>query len=257
MLITCSYEGPGHDMVQMIGANVDYRRMEATFHHLNYHPSCTLQNKTATKENILRQVSSMSEYLNKYDGPTEGKTVVFAFSGHGTTKNEREKIYDNNGKMLDLLDDIVRHLVKPMASKAAKIPILFFIDACRGGQRLVEDDGKYVQGLTSCGAGEKSDPTAELEEHYFDHIVDEVYGNYRIDYCTIPYYVSYSMDDGSIWMPKLADKMIEKYDSFQNIAAIVRRNVFKHPVLEKNTKKQQCESVGSLWTGPLCLTRPV
>ena len=254
MLVTCDYIGK--TLKDLPGANIDGDKMRHTFKFLNYDIK---ERKNTTKADITEMIEGVSKKLDEYTGPTENKTVIFAFSGHGTNKGEREQIYDNEGVPLDLLQDVVRHLVKPIHSKAAKIPVLFFIDACRGDQHLVEDthgDIKDVVTENETDLGPKGPPpTVEDVEHYFDKVVDEVYGNYRLDYCTIPAYVSYSTGDGSMWMPNLAEKMVEEYDSFQNVSATVRRMVFQHPVLKKEVKKQQCESVGSLFTGPLYLTK--
>ena len=246
ILVTCDYKGTLH------GTNEDARRMEAVFRHLNYvtgiHNGTAapgrwiLKNENATKDRITRCITEVSNYLESYNGPTEGKTIIFAFSGHGTNVGQCEQIFDNDITPLDILNDIVRHLVKGESCKAAHIPVLFFIDACRGSHELEE----RVVSTT----GKEGGPHAD--EHYFEKVVNEIYGNFRIDYCTIPAYVSYGPDDGSLWMPKLADAIIKKYDSFQNLAAIVRKQVFQ---LDIGVKKQQCESVGSLYSGRLYLTK--
>ena len=72
-----------------------------------------------------------------------------------------------------------------------------------------------------------------------------VQANYRIDYATIPDHVAYAGEYGSKWMPLLARKLRKMDDTLQNIAAVVRGEVFRKHV-------QQCETVDRLH-GPLKL----
>ena len=167
------------------------------------------------------------------------KVIIFAFSGHGCCKGEIEYLYTNDGETVDFQDEIVFPLTKHRGVK--HIPKLFFVDACRGGEIL-----------TKGAAVTAPDEQVAKSNVYFEKGVQHVEGNYYIAYATIPHHVSYASAGGSRWMPKLA-KALTKSDSFQHIAAKVMAEVNR----EVSDKKQQCESVNRLNTGPLYLNKHV
>ena len=109
-------------MSSLHGTNADAREMLKTFEFLNYTVH-QLQNNNATGEEIKKKVLSISKDLKKYDGHMKDKVIVFAFSGHGTNKEENEHIYGNDGVLLCLSDDIIKPLVEVKA--VDKIPKVF------------------------------------------------------------------------------------------------------------------------------------
>ena len=260
ILVTCDYS-PGDQVQELKGTNIDAEAMAETFKKRNF-VIYRFQNKgcvngdekihPATKQNIKDCVREVQAELKAYHKEAENKVVIFAFSGHGTSKKFREYIYDNEGKALSVQDDLVRPLVTHRNKKADKIPILFLLDACRGPEK--------IKGAAAKG---KKGPSDDQVEHYFGGIVDEVYGNYRIDFSTIPGHVSYCVPgEGSVWMPRLAKAMREQNGSFPDIADEVKKEV--HSFVEVKVKeegkvkiieiKQQCDSVCSITSGALYLS---
>ena len=237
ILVTCDYDGTsGLDTLR--GTNEDAKEMEATFNHLNYVVH-QLQNTMATKDGIEALLGEVSDQLANYSGSMTDKVIIFAFSGHGCNESQAEKIYANDGKKLDLMDEIVFNFVQHIP--VAKIPKLFFIDACRGTEILTKGGGGGGGG----GLAAKSDV------QYFTKGVHRVEGNYRIDYSTIPNHVSYAAGVGSLWMPKLARGLKTQLDSFQNIADNVKKEVYD----QLGDIRQQCESVSRLNVGALYLQK--
>ena len=190
--------------------------MKKTFQFLNY-VIYRLQNEAATKANIQALLKEVSNDLQIYDKTnTENKVIAFAFSGHGTSRDKRMKIVTNDGKELDIEDEIVLPLTRHKAVR--EIPKLFFLDACRGSERLrnKKEGGAILV--------PKGDFKLELTEKG----IATSSGNYRIDYATIPGHVSYADDrEGSMWMPVMARALRERNDTVQNIAADVRGAVFE------------------------------
>ena len=123
------------------------------------------------------------------------------------------------------------------------IPKLFFIDACRGTDRLKHKT-----------KGESDDsqkaPDQKAVKEYVEKGFTEVDGNYRMDYATIPDHFAYT---DSKWMILLARALRDDDNSFQNIADEVKRSV--HEDMEHQQYQQQCESENRLNTGALYLQR--
>ena len=215
ILVTCDYWGTSN-FTSIAGLRKDAEEMKKTFHYLHY---VIHQLHNPTKADMQALLLEISDDLQKNPlekKVAENKVIIFAFSGRGSSENSADKIYANDGEVLDLMDEIVFPLTKHAG--VFYVPKLFFIDACRGAQQLM-----------------------------YQHVE----GNYCIEYSTIPCHNSYiTRDHGSVWMPKFAQALRENDDSFQNIVAYVKRGVCK-----KIGEKQQCESVNRLITGPLYLQK--
>ena len=177
ILVTCDHAGtPRKDPLP--GTIKDGEEMIETFKKLCF-PYRHLHNPK--KQDIQAEISKFSCFLSSYQVKVEKdkeKVIIFAFSGHGCSKGQAEKIIANDGQELDIKDEIVNPLTKHMA--VGDIPKLFFIDACRGGCRL-------------------STPKGDKEESYFEKAVSHAAGNIRFDYATIPRHVSHAKESGSIW----------------------------------------------------------
>ena len=220
-MVTCDYEGTSQPLP---GTRVDAEEMEKTFEefHYNIHK---LQNMNASMSGIQSLLGEISDYLQEYEGSVEDKVIVFAFSGHGCNEDGSDQLLANDMGTLNFEDEILLPLARH--KKVAKIPKLFFIDACHGASTLI------VKGLV-----QKSSSSVSAS---FRHVE----GNYRIDYTTIPDHKAYSSDTDSLWMPEVARALREKDDSFQNIMAQMCY------MFAQEHKK--CETVDRLLTGSLYL----
>ena len=136
------------------------------------------------------------------------------------------------------MDEIVLSFLH---KEVENIPKVFFIDACRGTDQL-----------TSKGEGEGVE---EMEpksvEQYVPKGYTHVEGNYCMAYSTIFDHKSYGLSSGSLWMPKMARRLREDVNSFQNIVDNVKQDVHDQLERERRPEKQQCESVNRLNCGQL------
>ena len=223
--------------------NVDAERMKETFEQFKYDIH-QLRNKDATKPKLTTLLEQISRYLNQYSGGDVNedggkKVIIFAFSGHGTSRGKDEdQIKTQDGKLLSLMEEVVYPLVR---RSPVKIPKLFFIDACRGSDHLERRRVTTAPPVSGSAAGTGKGPGVSKG-------VREVETNYRIDYATIPGHKSYT--DGvykSAWMPKLAYQLRERDDTYSNIIDLVNQEVGQQEGL------QQPEIKGRLNVGLLKL----
>jgi hypothetical protein len=237
ILVTCDYKENGA-LTELLGTREDARQMMKTFNRLNY-TTCQLLNPTKTDmKALVKEVSNELATYNMDEREGREKVIIFAFSGHGCSKEEIEHLYTNDGETLQFTDEIVFPLTRHMGVK--HVPKLFFIDACRGGEIL-----------TKGAAAAPDNQVAKSGKVYFEKGVQHVVGNYHIAYATIPHHVSYMDSSGSRWMPKLARALRNRNDSYQNIVSSVMAQVNR----EVCGGKQQCESIDRLNTGPLYLKK--
>ena len=232
------------DLLPLPGTAEDSRAMMETFNHLNY---AVHQFVNPSKGQLQQTVMEVSHYLGMCEiekAAAVEKVIIFAFSGHGTTTNNIEMLYANDGKTLQLRDEIMFPLTKETAVE--HVPKLFLIDACRG----IEVIAKKNRRSESAAAANTNTKSASL----FIKASSQVVGNYYIAYSTVPYHVSYGTPSGSVWMPELAKAMWkERNESFQNIVAKVTKMV--GAFVGKHHEKQQSNSVDTLNVGPLYLQK--
>ena len=205
--------------------------MRKTFEMLDY-DVYQLQNENVTLDRINATLTNVSQYLDEYNGSTTNKVIVFAFSGHGT---HADQIITQDDKQLSLKTDIIPPLVHH--ENVYKIPKLFFIDACRGNEKLQAKNTRSIE-------KDMNDIVTVVSKG-----LKEYEGNYRIDYATIPGHVAYE----SKWMPVVAQKLREENDTLQNIMATVKKEVSTSSVDGGGKVWQQCVSRDLLITGPLTL----
>ena len=244
VIVNCDYEECG-ELDTLLGTKVDADEMKMTCEALNY---VIKQLVNPTKEELQGLLQEVSRTLStcgeiKREVAKE-KVIIFAFSGHGTSKGTAEKLYANDGQMLDFKDEIIKPFTDPKG--IFHVPKLFLIDACRGTMRLIAKGGG--------GGASGGDEVVEKadEEVYFEKGVQHKLGNYRIDYSTIPHHVSYATSrHGSMWMPKLARALRTHNDSYGNIADNVKEEV--HLQLSNKDMKQMCQSVDCITVGTIYL----
>ena len=202
---------------------MDFTKMKATFDQFGYDVH-TRQNRQATVNAVDHLMERISSELSQYGTDTHAaksdKVIIFAFSGHG----DKDNIILHDGSF-SITEDVLNRLLVHN-NVVFKIPKLFFINTCRGGDELKKAMKRV------------------------DYIEEK--GNYRFDYATIPDHVAYA--EGK-WMVRLAEKLIdpvEGNDSIQNVSAKVKRDIFEADE-GRQLQLQQCESVDRLNTGPLKL----
>ena len=108
---------------------------------------------------------------------------MFAFSGHG---GRGDKLVSRDRKSLSLMNDILRRFVKHPGMR--RIPKLFFIDACRGSNKITKSLEQTVKDFEATTKG------LSHEE-----------GNFLIAHATIDEHVAHDR----YWMHKLAKRIRE------------------------------------------------
>ena len=202
--------------------------MRMTFEQFDYDIH-QLKNGGATKDAVTTLLKQASEYLGQYEGDVVNKdggkkVIIFAFSGHGTSRGmSQDQIKTNDGELLGLMEEIRLPLVKHETVR--EIPKLFFIDACRGSD--------YLQHKVIERALEKGFTAVET--------------NFRIDFATIPDHKAYSGAYESTWMPVLARELRERDEPFSIVVDRVNQKVHKGKQL------QQPQTVSQLNVGPFKL----
>lgn len=215
--------------------------MRNTFDELGYQ---IYEKYNVKSDDITNLLTDVGEHLKKYDGKTKNdddseKVIVFAFSGHGGPAEGEGKEYsdplqlametcdekDDKTDRFYLKSDVMQSIC---VEKVADIPKLFFINACRGSNKLYKV------------------PDAEQGNIAVER-------NCRIEFSTIPGHKAFANKE---WMPELARTLLtENKKSVQQVAAIVRKNIDAKERKNKidTTKRQLSESCDRLVTGPLYL----
>ena len=243
ILVNCTYENTPN-LPRLPGTAKDGKAMLDTFNNLNY---IVHQLSNPTGAEIRAKMTEICQTLEKYNmlrPVAEVKVIIFAFSGHGITENNLEKINAEDGEKIELDGEIVFPLTKPEGVQF--VPKLFFIDACRGPLTVTEKGS---------GAQTTIPPDNELlaknNQVFVAKLAQRIAGNYYIAYATVPHHKSWMTANGSVWMLKLAKYLWEDTDSFQNIIDKVKREVS----LRMGKHMQQCSCDGRLNTGPLYLQK--
>ena len=183
--MTSDYQRSRQDVLS--GTTSDGEIMKEVLELLNIQV-ILLQNERARKRNVRGVLQQLSDHLNSIpeDANIANKVLIFAFAGHGDYHNHYDvKLTADNDKDLFLWKEIMPPFVEDHPAHIFKVPKLFFIDACRGGQRLPVADANQNTART------KQDTHKDV-------------GNFLIAYSTIRGYVS---DDDNTWMKGLADKI--------------------------------------------------
>lgn len=222
ILVTCDYEGSTNPLP---GTNTDASEMVKTIEELEY-GMIQLQNKTATKHNIWSEIRRVCRDMHLL----EDKILMFIFSGHGHTG---DRILTDDWKFIS-----VKEITKTLLANRTRVdmnvkpPVLFLIDACRGPDYL------------------KSGPDQAKSDDISAKGLIEEEANFRLDYATLDYHVSYiSGSGGSRWLPIVArDLRNERNKSFQSIMSDVQKKVW-----EQFTVRQQPQIDDRLNTGELFL----
>ena len=200
VVIYNSYENcPG--ISTLPGAIKDGKAMMDTFKSLQF---SVLPIHNATKEDIheiIREVASYSNY------PEEYNCFSIVFAGHG---DENSILLAIDGKF-DFEKVIVERLnpkvnKSGVSKKIASVPIIAFIDACRGKMR----------------------PRARLNER-------NIPNNMMLCYSTREEDKSFENADGGIWMQKIARELKQQIKPVGQIVASVNKDVKNQNPIYVNT----------------------
>ena len=236
ILVTCDYAS-NKEIPTLTDVHKAAEGMRKTFDQFEYDVHQYPDEKTKTKEELIKVLEDVSHYLELYDGEGanpdgQEKVIVFAFAGHGTSNGFKDDVIQmNDGEEINLECEVWLPLVRH--PRVYEIPKLFFIDAFRGSEHLKADEFRLDVGF------------ADKET------------NYRIDFATIEDYVAYANPQkgqsvGSAWIPELAKQLVATDDTFATVIENVNRTVYKQ-MDDGKCRLQQPESVDVLHTANLKL----
>ena len=225
LIVSCNYKGAKQRLLH--GTDKDGKEMFETFKNVLGFDTRLIQNDQATKANIM-------EYLQERPRD-DHKVIIFAFSGHGG------KIEPNTetGSVVVCQDDEylpIEEIKTQLTTIRPKtnIPIILFIDACRGNLELWS-----AQRSLSHAKG-----TIEEETNictYFATIDDHVSYEKEIE--------GQGKEYEGRWMPKVARHIREDNTSLGDIMATVQKEVYLPP--QQGDMPQQGHIDYTLNCGPL------
>jgi hypothetical protein len=153
----------------------------------------------------IRRIVGHLRVLNKKPA---WRRLVFSFSGHG----DENHLYTKDGR-IHFLKDVVEPLHPINAKALATIPILYFLDTCRGPEvdkgvftSRLDQLSQYPDDVVVRGSGQWRVPSS---------------GNFLIAYSTLPGMISYENTSGGIWTQMLATELTKSSNIDKTITEIV------------------------------------
>ena len=187
-----------HELPTLDGTIKDNRNMRSTFEELNF---AVISDHNVTYSKMLALISSV---VGCRQYPPSYKRIVFVFSGHG--KDDFLLCTNDNHTTSRTTTISIEYILQQFseAPHLAKIPKVFFIDACRGEQAnpglMVARGGKNVSQIVPAD------------------------GNWLLAYSTLPKQKSYEeQGKGGVWMTKLAERLQTDDSSLTDILTTVNR----------------------------------
>ena len=169
------------------GPKKDVLKAESVFKQFG--AACYLKlNATACETKTIINMASTMSYPSSYGW------IVFVYCGHGADANA---LLAQDGKCVYVKYDIIDPFQPERSVPIAKIPKLFFIDACRGNEKTRPifisrgPDGFTPRG----GTGQ-------------DSVAFPPKGNMLVAYPTLSHTQSYEIDgEGGLWLNKVLDRL--------------------------------------------------
>lgn len=178
------------------GTTTDGDKMEKAFEFFGF--LCI-----RAKNLLAKDIKELIETVTSCEALANCKCIAFVFSGHGMEEAILGEDDSIDSAIVTIVDDIIQPFVN--ASTIAKVPKLFFIDACRGSEGVQFTSKGKASGTRRLGSSKGEQDSGSTPSA----------GNYIIGYATMTGYKSYLRGDneeGSVWMPLLADELQRKKD---------------------------------------------
>ena len=127
IIVTNDYSSlPDETLKTLNGPHRDGERMRRVFTELEI---ATLWKKNIRYTELVR---TLREVARLPMCPASYKSISFVFSGHGEKTGE---VYMQDGNRMGV-QEIVNFLLPQQAPNIGNIPKIFFIDACRGNEKM-------------------------------------------------------------------------------------------------------------------------
>ena len=223
-IIIANRYGSQRQQKPLAGVEKDFVKMTETFTKLKY---AVYGRRDASREELLAMLEAVATF--KFTPGSPYRRIVFIFSGHGyiagRTVSPVDNICTHTGDVQ--IAGIVARLQPCSAPDLARLPKLYFIDACRGALTM--------QGVVVPRGGE-------------DVITKIVapYGNYLVAYSTMRSFQAYEApEEGGVWITLLARKLLEVRKSIGDVLVAVNGELdrlYQSPHRSRFLQQPICES---------------
>lgn len=220
--------GWGLVLPALTGTKEDAKKMNETFKALNFE---TRREHNVTQARFMQFVNETAQCTNY---PKNCKAIAVVFSGHGHSCNY---LYMQDGNSVSI-NEVVEQFLPRSAPAIGNIPKLFFVDACRGNERV---QAVTVPRGAQCEVLQKGGNNAATIR-----VPSE--GNFLLAYSTMPNYKAYEFKGkGGIWMTTLATKLRSSRGSVEDVLSLVNQELVQaYQSPELKDRMQQPEKVSRL-----------
>jgi len=216
------------------GTKQDGIHMEEAFVHHNIK---TYRETNVSRKRFLALLDEAIKHLKSKSNPSNLRFIAFVFSGHG---GKGDRLVMQDGEAVDLKNEVILRYTSEC--HIAFIPKLFFVDACRGNEKL---DNIFSKSPENAGIGGSIHEIASSE------------GGYLLAYATVSNSKSYMSEDGkgSTWMQRIANEIHRSgsEDSIQYILTKVNQDLFGDVETRSVKCPQQPEIINRLNCGELVI----
>lgn len=211
ILIGNCYEKQPHGLSKLDGPSKDIENATRVFCGLGGEIRVVKNESAEEIKRVIRYEASRESYPESYEW------IVVVFTGHGKELG----VYGNDGELIYLERDVIDPFQPKNARLIAKIPKLFFIDACRGSETTQPI-------LVPRGPDSEDSVRLSRGGHGIDALKFPSEGNYLIAFSTFPRTKSFESREGGVWISKLLKTLeIEVDTSVYDILHLVSNDIHK------------------------------
>ena len=180
VVIVANRRGPLRGQDVLANVETDLKNISDAFEQLSF---AVIQAKDISCERMVALLHAVASYP---DYPLSYRRIAVVFAGHGV--EGALCAHDGTVPIKDIIDQFQPACCHP---SIRGIPKLFFIDACRGDQRM---------GVTVAARGGTAVPSKVVTQ----------YGNSLVAYSTMAGYKAYEVAGrGGMWMSHLSKKILQ------------------------------------------------
>ena len=228
LIVTNDYEPV--DLRTLNGTHKDGQLMKETFEQLNF---IIDWKRNVNKGELGKMIYEASHCKPSQEVLASYKCIAFVFSGHG---GENGKVHMQDGQQVDIGQEIIGPFLPQNCKHLAKIPKLFFIDACRGRNKM--------EAVLVPRGSESTKGAVDTLATYIP-----ANGNILVGYSTLDSHESFEESKtGGKWMSLLAKHIsTNERDSIESVLVDVRAELSRTYKTQKDVASmQQPETINRL-----------
>lgn len=220
----------------------DEKQLEATFKGMGYRVQMEINKSAAEMRGIFEAIRDI--HKEKHDNSFV--CCIASYSGFDR-ETRKDYILGNDRNRFYLLDEAYKNLNSVNCEALRGIPKLFFVNACSGGEEIVDGNPREIDGNPS--------QISHLPEH----------SDFLFSYVTSPKSVAYRLrsseenkEIGAVYINKLCNRL-QNYSCRMNLTTII---LSVHQSLqaqlideEEGALTHQCPQVVTTLRGPFFFTR--